>query len=117
MAYNNWEYYLSERGAFGRVNDAYELDVHLGYPIQVGNNRQLHLLIDVFDLLDTQTETRRSIRYTTGTEVYQPIDWFTGETTVIQPGSTTSPPLNSAFNTANQWTSPRSIRLGVRFSF
>ncbi|MDH3745376.1 MAG: TonB-dependent receptor [Acidobacteriota bacterium] len=115
--YPLWQYYLSERGAFGRVDDAYEADLHLGYPIRTGEQIQLNLLVDVFNLLDVQTETLRDTHYTGLNEDYQPLDWFTGETTAIEPGDPNKPPTNAAFNTTNAWTMPRRIRLGLRLSF
>ncbi len=119
-AYNNWEYYLSRRGAFGRVDPDYEIDVHLGYPVKLRKGMELNLLLDIFNLLDVQTETRRSTRYTTADELcfgICPINWETGEITTIVPGDTRFPPTNPAFNTATDWTDPRSIRIGARLSF
>jgi hypothetical protein len=115
-AYNNWEYYLSKRGAFGRVDDAYEADLHLGYPFQFGNGMELNLVLDIFNLLDAQTETLRDIQYTVD-EVYQPLDWETGQTTAITPGDPATPPTSAGFNTTNAWTNPRRFRIGVRLSF
>jgi hypothetical protein len=125
IGYNNWEYYLSKRGAFGRVDDAYEADLHLGYPIKVGDRMEWNLLLDIFNLLDVQTEILRDIQYTIpdegpplgGGQGYNPIDWETGEQFVIQPGDPDKPPTSAGFNTANAWTSPRRIRLGLRLSF
>ena len=118
FVYDNWEYYLSERGSFGRVDDQYEADLHLGYPINLGGDKQLNLLLDVFNLLDRQGELTRSSRYTTAdADVYQPLDWETGAITTIRPGDSSTPPTNSAFNTATSWQSPRYVRMGVRFSF
>jgi hypothetical protein len=115
-AYQNWEYYLSERGAFGRTDDEYEMDLHLGYPIKFGSV-ELNLLFDVFNLLDNQGETSRNMRYTLD-EDYEVIDWNTGESLPpITPGEAERPPTNPAFNTSNAWQDPRSIRLGVRLTF
>jgi hypothetical protein len=115
--YRNWEYYLSERGAFGRVDDQYEASLHLGYPVHFGGNRDLHILVDVFNLLNRQGELTRSNRYTSASEDYQPLDWLTGEISTIQPGDPSTPPTNTAFNTATSWQNPRYVRLGLRFSF
>ena len=115
---DNWEYYLSERGAFGRVNAAYEADLHLGYPLQLGDHGTVNFLLDIFNLLDVQKETLRSLRYTTADDSpYQPIDWLTAEIFTISPGDTANPPTNPAFNTPTAWTSPRAIRLGLRYTF
>ncbi len=116
-AYSNWEFYLSTRGAFGRVDDAYEADLHLGYPLKLGDRFDLNLLLDVFNLLDAQTETLRNNRYTIAQESYRPIDPFTGAITTIQPNDASTPSNNPAFNTARAWTNPRRVRFGVRLSW
>ena len=125
-AYNNWEFYLSERGAFGRVDAAYEADLHLGYPLKLGDRYEMNILLDVFNLLDAQTEILRDIRYTIadegaplgGGQGYNPLDLFTGQPNPpITPGDALRPPTSPAFNTTNLWTSPRRFRIGVRLSF
>jgi hypothetical protein len=115
-AYNNWAYYLSKRGAFGRVDDSYEADLHIGYPLELSNGMEVNFLVDIFNLLDAQVETRRDIAYTVD-EVYQPLDWETGETTAITPGDPATPPTSDGFNTADRWTNPRRLRVGIRLSF
>ncbi len=118
QGYSNWEYYLSERGAFGSTDTEYEADLHVGYPISLSNGTEINLLVDIFNLLDLQGETLRSNRYTPPQEDYGVLDWVTGEHYApIQPGDSARPPTNTAFNTTNAWQRPRSIRLGVRFSF
>jgi hypothetical protein len=117
IAANGWEYYLSKRGGFGRVDDDYEVDLHLGYAIKLPRDLELNVLLDVFNLLDVQTETVRETRYTIGEEDYNPIDWLTGETFTIDPGDVENPPTNAAFNTPTRWTDPRRIRLGLRLTF
>ncbi len=119
--YGNWEYYLSERGAFGRTDDEWEADVHFGYPIKLGARLELNLLVDIFNVFNRQGETSRSTRYDfnyNGWEDYQSLDWATGEPYApIVPGDPDRPPLNPAWNTSNDWQDPRTIRLGVRLSF
>ena len=36
VAYDRWEFFLTERGGDGRVPSDYEIDLHFGYPFQVG---------------------------------------------------------------------------------
>lgn len=122
VGYQNWEYYLSERGAFGRTDDEYEVDLHLGYPIEFNNGTEINLFFDVFNALDQQGETGRSTRFTTAEELfftpfYIPLNWITGETYTLDPSNPQVAPTNAAFNTANAWQNPRAIRLGARFSF
>jgi hypothetical protein len=120
FGYENWEYYLSERGAFGRTNDEYEMDLHLGYPIKTGGI-EVNLLLDVFNALNRQGETSRDMQY----DLVQDYEVFTtnpaGTQLVplppIKPGDTTRPPTNPAFNHANAWQAPRTIRFGVRLTF
>lgn len=120
--YANWEYYLSERGAFGRADNQYEMDLHLGYPIQLANGTEINLLLDVFNALDQQGELSRSTRYTNAVEqfftpFYIPLNWITGETYTLDPSNPQVPATNPGFNTANSWQNPRQFRLGIRFSF
>ncbi len=118
FAYSNWEYYLSDRGAFGNSDAYYEANLHLGYPIKLGSSMELNLLVDFFNLFNLQGETSRSVRYTTSDFEYPVIDWSTGENLPpIVPGDTARPQENPAFNTANAWQDPFSVRLGVRLSF
>jgi hypothetical protein len=119
--YNNWEYYLSERGAFGRTDAEWEADLHFGYPVKLGRNLELNLLVDIFNVFNRQGETGRWLRYDwnyNGWEDYQPLDWVTGEVyEPIVPGDPDRPPLNPVWNTSRWWQDPRTIRLGLRLSF
>jgi hypothetical protein len=119
--YDYWEYYLSERGAFGRTDAEWEADLHLGYPVKLGRELELNLLVDVFNLFNRQGETGRWLRYDwnySGWEDYQPVNWFTGEANPpIEPGDPDRPPLNPSWNTSRWWQDPRIIRLGLRLSF
>ena len=45
--YYGWEYYLSERGTFGRSDSEWEADLHFGYPIRLGTRIELNLLLDI----------------------------------------------------------------------
>jgi len=116
LAYQNWEFYLSERGAFGRTNNEYEINLHVDYPFKLGSV-QVTVLADIFNLLNRQGETGRNMRYDLD-EDYTPINYDTGAyEPPIRPGDASRPPTNPAFNTANRWQDPRSIRLGVRVAF
>jgi len=121
--YGNWEYYLSERGAFGRTDAEWEANLHLGYAIPLGSRLDLNLLLDVFNVLNRQGETGRYTQYTQAVpfilfEDYQPVDWVTFEPVPpITPGDADRPPTDPAWNTPRAWQDPRMIRLGVRLSF
>lgn len=110
-------YFLSRRGAFGRTDAEYEADLHLGYPVALGSDLGLEVVADIFNLLDRQGETGRDNRYTLH-EDYRVIDWTTGVTNPpIGPSDSERPPTNPAFNSADRWQPPRSVRLGIRLSF
>ena len=120
VSYRNYEYYLSERGAYGRTDDEYEMDLHLGYPIKLGGV-QVNLLFDVFNLLDRQGETDRDMRFNLD-QTIDVINYDTGEINPLLPGGTTCESLgvgscNPNFNKSNTFQDPRSIRIGVRLSF
>jgi hypothetical protein len=121
-AYNNWEYYLSERGAMGRSDAYWEADLHFGYPIKLGSSLELNLLLDIFNVFNNQSETLRDIRWTNANTTYEPtaaIDWETGESMpAISPSDDTGrPPTNAGWNTTSRWTQPTTARIGVRLSF
>jgi len=121
-AYNNWEYYLSERGDFGRSDAYWEADLHFGYPIKLGSSLELNLLLDIFNVFNNQSETLRDIRWTNANTTYEPtaaIDWETGESMpAISPSDDTGrPPTNAGWNTTSRWTQPTTARFGVRLSF
>lgn len=61
-AYRRYEFFLTPRGAEGRTPSNYDADVHLGYPIPVRNS-QLNILLDVFNLLNTQRPVLLDQRY------------------------------------------------------
>jgi hypothetical protein len=123
-AYSNWEYYLSERGRFGRVDDSYEADLHLGYPMEVGDST-VHFLVDIFNLFDAQAPILNENRATAAQENLDRgvahgtvIDWETAQNLpAVQPGDAVAAQFSSSFNSERAWTNPRRVRLGVRFSF
>ncbi len=118
-AYQNWEYYLSDRGGFGRTDAYYEANIHLGYPLKLGSNLELNVMLDIFNVLNRQMETLRNIRYTNANDAYEVVDWTTGEDyPAISPTNDQGrPPTGEGWNTSNQWTQPTSVRLGLRLSF
>lgn len=61
-AYRRYEFFLTPRGAEGRTPSNYDADVHLGYPIGV-HNSQVNLLLDIFNILDTQRAVLLDQRY------------------------------------------------------
>jgi len=61
-AYKRYEFFLTSRGAEGRTPSNYDADVHLGYPINFGRSH-LNILLDVFNILNTQRAVLLDQRY------------------------------------------------------
>jgi len=61
-AYKRYEFFLTSRGAEGRRRANYDADVHLGYPIAFGRSH-LNILLDVFNILNTQRAVLLDERY------------------------------------------------------
>jgi len=97
--YGRYEYFLTERGAEGRVPSSYEADLHLAYPIPAGPVT-VNLLLDVFDLLNAQRPLLLDERWD------------------FQQADNTSPtPTNPGYLKPILRTPPTSVRLGVRVSW
>ncbi|HEX5759198.1 MAG TPA: TonB-dependent receptor [Thermoanaerobaculia bacterium] len=97
--YGRYEFFLTKRGAEGRTPDAYEADLHLGYPLDVGPVT-INLLLDVFNVLDAQRPVL--------------IDQRWG----FQEADNSSPtPVNPGYKQPVLRTPPTSARVGVRVSF
>jgi hypothetical protein len=118
--YGDWQFFLSDRGAFGTTPSEYEADLHVDYPLKF-KGAQVTLLMDIFDLLNRQGVTNVDMRYDLA-ETYEVIN-YSGTSVAgtivpaIKPGDKANPPTNPSFGQPNQWQAPRSIRLGVRLSF
>jgi len=98
-AYGRYEFFLTKRGAEGRMPDTYEADVHLGYPLAVGPVT-INFLADVFNLLDAQRPVLLDQRWG-----FQEAD------------NAALTPVNRGYGKAVLRTPPRSLRLGARISF
>ena len=95
---NRFELFLAPRGADGRTPDTYRLDLNLVYAKQLSHAVKLRAMLDVTNLLDTQAATQVDQRYN-----------FAVGGGVLVPNGTYKQPW--------QWQAPRSVRLGLRFSF
>jgi outer membrane receptor for ferrienterochelin and colicin len=98
-AYGRYEFFLTERGAEGRMPDNYELDLHLGYPIALGPV-DINVLVDVFSLLNVQRAVILDQRWG-----FQEVD------------NASPTPVNPNYGQPTLRTPPRVVRLGVRASF
>lgn len=130
FAYQNWEYYLSERGSLGRGPADYEADIHIGYPWKVGAV-ELNFIADIFNALDRQAKTQLDQRYNLtqdGACAGIADDACNGDGGLLHDGASLNPvsqladPRATATNpdflkAGTQFTAPRSIRLGVRLTF
>jgi hypothetical protein len=98
-AYGRYEFFLTERGAEGRMPSTYEADVHFGYPIAAGR-AQVNLLLDVFNILNAQRPILLDQR------------WGFQESDNAKPT-----PSNPNYGQPVLRTPPTGARLGVRISF
>ena len=109
-AYSRYEFFLTPRGAEGRVPADYEADLHLGYPLALGPVT-VNFLVDVFNLLNAQRAIVLDERY--NTSEFDDASYVCGS----KPGSDDEKRCNSYYGKPIFRTSPRQLRLGVRVSF
>ena len=119
------------RGSVGRHPSDYDADLHVAYPVKLGNRSKLNLVVDVFNMFDRQAITQFDERYNLqkdGACGGVPSAICNGDGGLLaQPNSVTPvSQLANARTTATnpdflrsgtQFTLPRSIRLGVRLTF
>lgn len=129
--YGNYEYYLTPRGSLGRGPSEYEADFHFGYPVNFGNGQRLNLIVDIFNLLDRQSATALDQRYNLASDGFCagiPDALCNGDNGLQHAPNSTNPigQLTNVRATATNpdflkagtaFTQPRTIRLGVRYSF
>lgn len=109
-AYSRYEFFLTERGAEGRVPADYEADFHVGYPLAIGPVT-VNFLVDVFNLLNAQRPVVLDERYN--------LSEFddAGYTCGSRPGSADEKRCNAYYLRPIFRTPPRQLRLGLRVSF
>jgi hypothetical protein len=131
FAYANWEYYLTPRGSLPRGPSQWESNIHLNYPVKVGNKQHLNLIMDAFNLFNRQAITTLDQRYNlvqNGPCGGIPTALCNGDGGLATQGNSLTPagqisnPSATAVNPdflkkGTSFTLPRSIRFGVRFSF
>lgn len=93
--YGRYELFLLPRGTEGRTPDTTRLDVNLAYALKLTNKQHLRFVLEVTNLLDSQTTTVVDQRY----------DFSQGG------------PANPNYKGGFYFQAPRSVRLGVRYSF
>jgi hypothetical protein len=99
-AYGRYEFFLTNRGAEGRTPSNYDVDVHFGYPFDIGRGVRVNLLLDVFSVLNTQRAVLLDQR------------WGFEEADNEKPA-----PTNAGYGRSVLRTAPTSARFGVRVSF
>ncbi len=139
FVYQNWEYYLTPRGGLGRGPADYEADLHVGYPIRLGNNRSVSLSLDIFNLFDRQAATLLDQRYNLDSDPacagipdaicngdnglqHLPVDPATGLVPRLTPVAQLADPRSTATNpdflkAGRAFTAPFSARIGARLTF
>jgi outer membrane receptor protein involved in Fe transport len=131
QGYQNWEYYLTTRGALGRGPADYEADFHIDYPVKVGAQR-LSVIADVFNVLDRQGKTAVDQRFNraqddpcTGFESICDtasgggggVQTVKGTLTPIGKVDPSKAPNPDFLKAGTGFTSPRTFRLGARWTF
>jgi hypothetical protein len=131
QAYANWEYYLVPRGSLGRGPSDWEADLHISYPIKVGDRARLNVVADIFNLFNRQAIAQYDERYNLNSDPVCagiPDAICNGDgglqyipntiNPVAQLQNPTATATNPDFHEKGvAFTQPRSIRLGLRFTF
>ena len=94
--------YLEPRGSWDRLPSTYNVDLHLEYAVRIGAV-SLTPVVDVFNLTNVQTATRRGETYNSSRNGNQDPP-YTNPTVVT-------------FGKDLAWQSPRVVRLGARVSY
>jgi hypothetical protein len=136
FGYANWEYYLVPRGSVGRGPSDWEANLHLSYPIKIGDRARLNVMADVFNLFNRQAIVQYDERYNLPSDgdpcagipsnicgsgggiAYVPGS-IQPAGSIPNPRATATNPdyLTKSATSAGAFTEPRSIRLGVRLTF
>ena len=131
IPYANWEYFLAPRGSVGRGPSEWEGNLNASYPIRFGDNRRVNLIFDVFNLFNRQNIITLDERYNlqqhgrcAGIPAAQcngDNQWLTQPGTLTPVGSLGDPrataPNPDYLKAGTFFTAPRSIRLGLRFTW
>lgn len=113
--YGRNERFVTPRGTFGRSPDIWNVDLHLEYPIQFGGGQELRLIADIFNITDQQEPTTVDQEWTLAS-ADDPLTPNVNELT-CGGADRNCPDGNDLFGTATNYQQPRTLRLGVKFSF
>lgn len=95
--YTRYELFLTPRGSEGRSPGTTRLDLNLSYGFKLANHQKLRFMLDVTNVLNSQSAMSVDQRYN-----------FSG----LDVGQT-----NPYFKVPTTFQAPRSVRMGIRFSF
>jgi len=114
------ERFVTDRGSAGRTPDVWNLDLHLQYPISFGSGSDLKLIVDVFNVTNEQEATTVDQTWTNASRdgAGNALPGLAGD--CGGPGSgvgTACPAGNPLWGTPTSYQSPRTFRLGAKFSF
>jgi hypothetical protein len=110
VAYDRWEFFLAPRGSDGRVESSYDIDLHFGYPLQIGPVT-VNALVEIFQVLNSQRAIFLDERYNTAQ--FENANYVCGS----QPASADEASCSAYYKTPLSRTLPRSVRFGLRVSF
>jgi outer membrane receptor for ferrienterochelin and colicin len=94
--YGRYELFIDPRGTAGRTPDTTRLDLNVAYSFKLNGTQKLRLMLDITNLLDSQTAT----------VIDQRFNFKQGD-----------PQTNANYLKGFAFQAPRSIRLGLRYSF
>lgn len=114
--YGVGERFVEPRGTAGRSDDLWNVDLHLEYPVQLGNDMRLRLIADVFNVSNEQTPTAIDQDWTfaapsgVGLNPGECGGPGTGQGTTCEEG-------NPNWGTALAYQKARTIRFGAKLSW
>jgi len=127
--YNNWEFYLAPRGSVGRGPSDWETDLHLSYPIRLGERARLNVIADIFNVFNRQSTIQLDERYNLISDGFcggipdnlcslmGGIDHIPGTIDPVGSINTNQASNPDYLDKGIVFTLPRSIRLGARLTF
>ena len=115
-AYTRPEFFLERRGSEGRTQSAYEADLHLAYPLQLGPVT-LTFQTDVFSIFNSQRILAVDQRYNLSEFLDVNGNPDPGYICGSQPGSPQEEACNPTYGQAIARTLPTSVRFAVKLGF
>lgn len=121
--YGTGEAYILPRGSGDRLPWIFTLDTNIGYRYQISPKLGVGVTVDIFNLLNLQSEVRRDENYTFD-PVYPIVDGSEEDLAELrslldrdEDGMPDEVIVNPNFGNATSYQPPRQFRFGVRFTF